>query len=690
MWAENFMRFLIPMIGLNHKMCLIFKKMKSERDYSLSLQTRNNCFSMKKYILIIIIFLGSISVNAYDFEYQGLYYVVTSVAELSVNLCPPPDGVNYPNNLVIPSTVKYNGKTLYVRGFVYNAIPSNIVSITIPNTISFVNNNLFDECTLLRTVTFEDGVDDIKIGHGPEYRDKDGYGVYRTFYKGLFFNCPLTSAYLGRNIVLTYSLEYDKNYSTFERVSTLESIVMGDYFKKVVKRLFYKCDNLKTVHLSSNLQTIDLYAFASCQSLESIEFPASLTSIGTFAFGGCERITQVSIPSNVGYIYHGAFAGCNSLNKIVFLGKTGLEDYAFGSDSEPSADVYVYSEEPANIKINSFSHNTFLRNLYVPKGTKELYANTIGWNNFWNIIELDNTIILIGDVNNDGEINIADINAIINVILCDIGNQWADVNNDGEVNIADVNMVIGIILGDTPSTPSTSQTFTVNGVTFKMVTIEGGSFTMGATSEQGNDAYNWENPAHKVNITSFRIGQTEVTQELWLAVMGNNPSGAFSGDLNRPVGGVSWSDCQVFIQKLNELTGKTFRLPTEAEWEFAARGGNKSNGYKYSGSNSINEVAWWGFGSDGNSGYGTNPVATKKPNELGLYDMSGNVFEWCEDWYGSYSSLEQTDPRGPDSGNNRTYRGGSWIDLATYCRVSCRSNDSPTRRYHGLGLRLAM
>lgn len=297
---------------------------------------------------------------------------------------------------------------------------------------------------------------------------------------------------------------------------------------------------------------------------------------------------------------------------------------------------------------------------------------------------------ILGDVNDDGEVNIADINSVINVILGDISSQLADVNNDGEVNIADVNRIIGIILGDTPSTPSTTQTFTVNGVTFKMVAVEGGSFTMGATTEQSNDAYNWEKPTHKVNLSSYRIGQTEVTQELWLAVMGNNPSGAFSGDLKRPVGGVSWLDCQEFIQRLNELTGKTFRLPTEAEWEFAARGGNKSNGYKYAGSNNIDEVAWWGFDSGGNSGYGTNPVATKKPNELGLYDMSGNVFEWCEDWYGSYDSIEQTNPKGPDSGTNRTYRGGSWIDKATYCRVSCRSNDEPTRRYHGLGLRLAL
>ena len=230
------------------------------------------------------------------------------------------------------------------------------------------------------------------------------------------------------------------------------------------------------------------------------------------------------------------------------------------------------------------------------------------------------------------------------------------------------------------------KTYTVNGVSFDMVAVEGGRwFTMGATSEQGSDAYNSiEKPIHEVTLSNYMIGKTEVTQELWQAVMGKNPSW-FKGD-NLPVEYVSYKDCQKFIKKLNKITGLDFRLPTEAEWEYAARGGNKSKGYKYSGSNDIGSVAWY----DGNSSFKTHAVATKSPNELGLYDMSGNVLEWCSDWYGSYSSSSQTNPKGPSKGSNRVFRGGSWCFSAGGCRVSSRYNYLPGIRLDSLGLRLAL
>ena len=292
-----------------------------------------------------------------------------------------------------------------------------------------------------------------------------------------------------------------------------------------------------------------------------------------------------------------------------------------------------------------------------------------------------------GDVNGDGEINIADVNAVINVILGDgSSNPSADVNDDGEVNIADVNVIITIILGDA-STSVGIETFTANGVEFKMVKVDGGTFTMGATPEQGDDAYNSEKPAHKVTLSSYSIGQTEVTQELFLAVMGYNWS-HFTGDMNLPADQLSWNECQQFITKLNQITGKTFRLPTEAEWEYAARGGKQSKGYKYAGSNNIDEVAWY---NDGISTLGTKPVATKKPNELGLYDMSGNVMEWCSDWYGPYSSEAQTDPVGPENGTNRITRGGCYdFSLPRMCRVSARRDYSPTFEAPANGLRLAL
>ena len=209
---------------------------------------------------------------------------------------------------------------------------------------------------------------------------------------------------------------------------------------------------------------------------------------------------------------------------------------------------------------------------------------------------------------------------------------------------------------------------------------------MGATSEQGSDADSDESPVHSITLSDYYIGETEVTQEFWQAVMGSNPS-YFSGNPQRPVEYVSWNDCREFIVKLNDLTGKNFRLPTEAEWEYAARGGKESQGYKYSGSNTIGNVAWY----YNNSNSTTHDVKTKSPNELGIYDMSGNVWEWCEDWYGDYSSGSQKNPTGPSSGSSRVLRGGSWGNGgARGCRVSGRSNGYPNDKCDVSGFRLAL
>lgn len=225
---------------------------------------------------------------------------------------------------------------------------------------------------------------------------------------------------------------------------------------------------------------------------------------------------------------------------------------------------------------------------------------------------------------------------------------------------------------------------TVNGVNYPMVYVRGGTFNMGATSEQGSDAYEDEKPVHQVTLSNYNIGKYEVTQDLWQAVMGSNPSN-FKGN-RKPVECVSWNDCQTFISKLNSLTGKRFRLPTEVEWEFASRGGTMSRGYKYSGSNTVGNVAWY---SD-NSGSTIHDVGTKSANELGIYDMSGNVWEWCSDWHGNYSSSSQTNPIGPSSGSHRVLRGGSWNFSAWSCRSSNRYGWTPDIGLSSLGLRLVL
>ncbi len=236
--------------------------------------------------------------------------------------------------------------------------------------------------------------------------------------------------------------------------------------------------------------------------------------------------------------------------------------------------------------------------------------------------------------------------------------------------------------GTTTSNGQSERIFMVNGVSFTMKLVEGGTFQMGGND---SDADSNEKPVHSVTLNNYYIGETEVTQALWKAVMGSNPS-RFKGD-NLPVEKVGWNDCQEFIRKLNQMTGKQFHLPTEAEWEYAARGGKTGKGYKYAGSNTIDNVAWY---TQNTNDKGTKPVKTKSPNELGLYDMSGNVWEWCSDRYGNYSSGSQTNPQGPSSGSYRVLRGGSWSNGARYCRVSDRDFSFPDYMGSRHGFRLCL
>lgn len=228
--------------------------------------------------------------------------------------------------------------------------------------------------------------------------------------------------------------------------------------------------------------------------------------------------------------------------------------------------------------------------------------------------------------------------------------------------------------------------FSIQQLIADMVPVKGGTFKMGCTKEQGDCQEN-EKPVHEVRLSDFSIGQYEVTQEQWQAVMGSNPSHNKNCKLC-PVENVSWNDIQDFIKKLNKQTGKNFRLPTEAEWEFAARGGKESKGFKYAGGDVVDEVAWY----NGNSDNKTHPVGKKKANELGLYDMSGNVWEWCADWYdGNYYAKSPADnPQGPSTGTYRVYRGGSYFSDPIHCRPAYRGYWLPDHRCNDIGFRLVL
>ncbi len=560
-------------------------------------------------------------------------------------------------NTVIPRSVTAIGDYAF-----FNCM--GLASVDIPCSVSAIGNSAFGSCSSLKSVTMPNTV--------------------KTIGTGAFSKCSSLTSVTIPNSVTTLGSE------AFNNCYKLASVTIGNSVTAIEEKTFYSCSSLTSVDIPNSVITIGNSAFHYCSHLASVTIGNSVTAIGRMAFYGCSGLTGVTFPNSLTAIRDAAFCQCTGLTNVTIPNSVTSIGYAAFYQCSGLTDVYSLITDLSNVTSQEYmfalqaqdgNFDYSGRTLHVPHGSTAAYQADMNWYPYFGQIEED---LIPGDVNGDLEVNIADVNAVIDVIFSDVTNPSADVNGDGEINIGDINAVIDIILGGGPTPPSNIETFTVNGISFKMVKVEGGTFTMGA-SDDDTEAFDREKPAHEVTLSSYSIGQTEVTQELWQAVMGSNPS-EFTGDLSRPVEQMSWNDCETFITKLNEMTGKQFRLPTEAEWEFAARGGNLSQGYIYAGSNTIDDVAWY----SGNSSSTTHPVATKAPNELGLYDMSGNVWEWCQDWYGAYSSAAQTNPTGPTSGSDRVSRGGCWGSLAGGCRVSYRYGSYPSYRDYILGLRLAL
>ena len=455
--------------------------------------------------------------------------------------------------------------------------------------------------------------------------------------------------------------------------------------KKITKKLLFlfgmmflaSCarelpDNLKNTTMSEGEQSVTKYLRA---------------SVGSLSFKASEGSETITITSNVSWSIQCDQTWCRLSSSSGSNNGTVIVNVSENTSTTTRNAIITISSNDANSVQISVSQGGASPVLQLNKNDLSFTASygndsfTITSNTSWTITS-DQSWCTVSSSSGSG-------NATITV---SVQENASLVSRSATITVIAGNITQTISINQAGTVNQSTRTFTVNGVSFNMILVDGGTFMMGATSEQGDDAYDREKPTHRVTLSPYYMGETEVTQALWLAVMSTTPS-HFNGQ-QRPVECISWDDCQKFIQKLNKLTGQNFRLPTEAEWEYAARGGNYSRGFKYAGSNIIGNVAWYEVNSydvgSSSFDYGTHVVATKTSNELGFYDLSGNVYEWCQDRYSSYSSSSQTNPTGPSSGNSRVSRGGCWSSSERSCRVSLRRDNVPDFRDNSIGLRLAL
>ncbi len=681
-----------------------------------------------------------------DFEVNGIYYNITGDNTVEVTFRDT-EFNSYSGAVEIPDSVKFNGVTYIVTAIGEIAFMncSNLTDVFIPNTVTTIDLGAFANCDNLQSAIIPNSVTTINnmafrgctslalvgMGNGVTYIGQSAFddcpaitsviclaytpptmGNSAVFSDAVYSNATL---YVRRPLVSSYrSADWWKNFS---------SIRDWDY-DLLVDGIYYCCTSNNTVEVTYDFlyETEDWFfpetpytgdvsipetitsdgktyqvtsigegAFMMCPDLTSVTIPETVTKIGQMAFLGCTSLTSVSIPNSVTEIGLWAFGGCSGLTSVTIGSGVVSMENAFNNCTGITSVTCLATTPPILWGTNDFADVVYSNaTLYVPYASVSAYRAAVGWKDFAHIEGIIDNFIL-GDLNFDGVLDVSDVTAMIALVL-GYGTPnlaVADLNFDGQVDVSDVTALISHVLnGTVPALPF--QTFTVNGVTFKMINVEGGTFMMGGADDDP-DAYPQEFPRHQVTLSGFAIGETEVTQALWEAVMGSNPS-YFPGHPKRPVDQASWDDCQEFVAALNALTGKQFRLPSEAEWEYAARGGKKSQGYLYAGSNNIDEVAWYMDNSynvgSSSPDYGTHDVATKAPNELGLYDMTGNAWELVQDWYGSYSSIAQTDPTGPTTGTMRVIRGGCWDAGDWDGRVTARRDRAPS--YKTAGLRLAL
>ena len=482
-----------------------------------------------------------------------------------------------------------------------------------------------------------------------------------------------------KTVVLPDSLAYVGS-EAFKECTNLETVVLPSKFGQIDYGMFYGCTALTEISFPSTVETIGVEMFAGCTNLSIVRLPKNLKYIGPYAFSGCTSITEIDLPLTLQRIEDNAFKDCSSLTSInlpaslqglgydVFEGCSSLQEVMSLALTPPTAheDEVGYESMFEVVYPGTFNgidkENCVLR---VFESAMTDYGKAKGWRQFTHREPINESEYIPGDVNGDGVVDIADVNGVINDML-------------GKADIV----------------------IDVNEVKFGLAMVQGGTFNMGTDVDE--DELNWgfydnvPSPVHQVTLDSYLISTTEVTQKLFHAVMGGTEPEY--EQMNCPIYGINLNSVNFFIQRLNEVTGLQFRLPTEAEWEYAARGGNKSHGYRYSGSNLAYEVGWCNYSHWGPTTQNDpRPVGKLKPNELGIYDMSGNVWEWCQDWFADYTEEAQVNPTGPETGTKRVIRGGSCYNdnYESHCDVYNRAGVEPDKTVFGInnepiGIRLAM